>query len=225
MLLPLGPSSTYGHGMAWNIEHLGFAPEFVDYREALEVQRRTHADVVDGKKNSTFLVLEHSPVYTAGKRTEDHERPRDGTEVIDIDRGGKITWHGPGQLVIYPIYRLNDQKEVRLFVDQIEKAGIELLAEYGITAQQVEGRSGVWITEGPGPDRKILAIGIRIHNGVSMHGLALNCSNELAGFENIVPCGIPDAATTSISIETGTQTTPEQAAPRLLELLDKHITA
>ena len=224
-LLPLRPHWAYGHRMAWKIEHLGFAPNFVDYTEALEIQRRTHADVVDGKKSSTFLVLEHSPVYTAGKRTQDHERPRDGTEVIDIDRGGKITWHGPGQLVVYPIYRLNDQKEVRLFVDQIERAGIELLAEYGINARQVEGRSGVWITDGSGPDRKILAIGIRIHNGVAMHGLALNCSNELAGFENIVPCGIPDAAATSISIETGSQTTPEQAAPRLLELLDKHITA
>lgn len=211
--------------MTFDIEHLGFAPDYVDYREALEVQRRYHAEVVSGERNSTLLVLEHSPVYTAGKRTEDSERPKDGTEVIDIDRGGKITWHGPGQLVIYPIYRLNDPKEVRLFVDQIEKAGIELLADCGINATQVEGRSGVWITEGPGPDRKILAIGIRIHDGVAMHGLALNCSNELAGFDNIIPCGIPDAETTTISLETGKAVTPEQAAPRMLELLQKHITA
>lgn len=212
--------------MAFTVEELGFDPEFVDYRTALDVQYRYHADVVERRRDSTLLVLEHAAVYTAGKRTEPHERPVDGTPVIDIDRGGKITWHGPGQLVIYPIYRMHDPHQVRLYVDQIEQAGIALLSEYGIAAGQVDGRSGVWLTATETrPERKILAIGIRIHQGVAMHGLALNCSNRSDGFDNIVPCGIADAGVTSITDEIGRTVTPQMVAGRLTELLDEHITA
>nr|WP_275433681.1 lipoyl(octanoyl) transferase LipB [Brevibacterium sp. ACRRH] len=212
--------------MAFTVEKLGFAPDLVDYTNALRVQNQYHSDVVNGTRESTLLVLEHNATYTAGKRTEPHERPRDGTPVIDIDRGGKITWHGPGQLVIYPIYRLREAHQVRLYVDQIEKAGIELLAEYGIQAGQVDGRSGVWLpATDTKPERKILAIGIRIHQGVAMHGLALNCSNSTDGFDMIVPCGIADAGVTSISDEIGKTVNPSDVADRLIELLNTHITA
>ena len=207
-------------------ETLGFAPVLSDYQQTWDLQKRYHEEVLAGQRSSTILLLEHSPVYTAGKRTEDDERPNDGTEVIDVDRGGKITWHGPGQLVAYFIYRLNDPKEVRLFVSQLEDAMITLLAEYGIDATTVEGRAGVWlIGDGDRRDRKIGAIGIRIHEGVTMHGLALNCSNELDAYENIIPCGIADADTTSISAELGRTVTPEDTATRLDEILHETITA
>lgn len=207
-------------------ETLGFAPVLADYRQTWEMQKRYHEEVLAGQRESTILLLEHSPVYTAGKRTEDDERPADGTEVIDVDRGGKITWHGPGQLVAYFIYRLNDPKEVRLFVSQLEDAMIALLAEYGIDATTVDGRAGVWLLgDGVRRDRKIGAIGIRIHEGVTMHGLALNCSNELDAYENIIPCGISDADTTSISTELERTVTPEDTAARLDEILHETITA
>lgn len=212
--------------MTFDVVKLGFSPNVVEYSRALEIQNRYHADVVQSKKNSTLLVLEHPPIYTAGKRTEPHERPMDGTPVIDIDRGGKITWHGPGQLVIYPIYRMNQVHEVRAYVDQIEHAGMELLNNLGIHTQQVEGRSGVWLpATDTQPERKILAVGIRIHNGVTMHGLSLNCSNTLDGFNNIVPCGIADAGVTTISAELGKTVTPEDIADSLIDLLQTTITA
>ena len=207
-------------------ETLGFAPVLSDYQQTWDLQKRYHEEVLAGQRCSTILLLEHSPVYTAGKRTEDDERPNDGTEVIDVDRGGKITWHGPGQLVAYFIYRLNDPKEVRLFVSQLEDAMITLLAEYGIDATTIEGRAGVWLLgDGDRRDRKIGAIGIRIHEGVTMHGLALNCSNELDAYENIIPCGITDADTTSISAELGRTVTPQDTATRLDEILHETITA
>lgn len=207
-------------------ETLGFAPVLSDYQQTWDLQKRYHEEVLAGQRGSTILLLEHSPVYTAGKRTEDDERPNDGTEVIDVDRGGKITWHGPGQLVAYFIYRLNDPKEVRLFVSQLEDAMITLLAEYGIDATTIEGRAGVWLLgDGDRRDRKIGAIGIRIHEGVTMHGLALNCSNELDAYENIIPCGITDADTTSISAELGRTVTPQDTATRLDEILHETITA
>ena len=207
-------------------ETLGFAPVLSDYQQTWDLQKRYHEEVLAGQRCSTILLLEHSPVYTAGKRTEDDERPNDGTEVIDVDRGGKITWHGPGQLVAYFIYRLNDPKEVRLFVSQLEDAMITLLAEYGIDATTIEGRAGVWLLgDGDRRDRKIGAIGIRIHEGVTMHGLALNCSNELDAYENIIPCGIADADTTSISAELGRTVTPQDTATRLDEILHETITA
>lgn len=207
-------------------ETLGFAPVLSDYRQTWDMQKRYHDEVLAGERESTILLLEHSPVYTAGKRTEDHERPDDGTEVIDVDRGGKITWHGPGQLVAYLIYRLNDPKEVRLFVSQLEDAMIALLAEYGIDATTVDGRAGVWLLgDEIRRDRKIGAIGIRIHEGVTMHGLALNCSNELGAYDSIIPCGIADADTTSISAELGRTVTPADTAARLDEILHETITA
>ena len=207
-------------------ETLGFAPVLSDYQQTWDLQKRYHEEVLAGQRCSTILLLEHSPVYTAGKRTEDDERPNDGTDVIDVDRGGKITWHGPGQLVAYFIYRLNDPKEVRLFVSQLEDAMITLRAEYGIDATTIEGRAGVWLLgDGDRRDRKIGAIGIRIHEGVTMHGLALNCSNELDAYENIIPCGITDADTTSISAELGRTVTPQDTATRLDEILHETITA
>lgn len=193
-----------------------------DLGYAEEISRRSarRTEGVDGAVPRAF------PVYTAGKRTEEADRPTDGTEVIDVDRGGKITWHGPGQLVAYFIYRLNDPKEVRLFVSQLEDAMIRLLAEYGIEATTVEGRAGVWLLgDGLRRDRKVGAIGIRIHEGVTMHGLALNCSNELGAYESIIPCGISDADTTSISAEIGRTVTPEDTADRLNEILQETITA
>ncbi|QIN28490.1 lipoyl(octanoyl) transferase LipB [Brevibacterium luteolum] len=212
--------------MSFTVECLGYAPDYVDYRSAWDLQQRYHADVIAGTRESTLLFLEHSPVYTAGKRTEDHERPVDGTEVIDVDRGGKITWHGPGQLVVYLIYRLNDAKDVKLFVDQIEDALIDVCASLGIETMKVDGRSGVWLAATDTlPERKIGAIGIRIHEGVTMHGLALNCSNDNTGFDSIVPCGIADAGVTSLSAETGRTITPADVAPAVEAALARHISA
>ncbi|GAA2009288.1 lipoyl(octanoyl) transferase LipB [Brevibacterium samyangense] len=222
--------------MTFVVEHLGFSPDLVPYTDAWDRQKRYHQDVLDGRRESTLLVLEHEEVFTAGKRTESHERPTDGAPVIDVDRGGKITWHGPGQLVAYPIYRLADPKDVKLYVHQIEQAVIDLCAEYGITATRVDGRAGVWLRGAaaptasglptfPAPDRKIAAIGIRIHEGVAMHGVAVNCSNAPQGFDSIVPCGIADAGVTTLSTELGRTVTPTDIAPRFIELLQTHITA
>jgi lipoyl(octanoyl) transferase len=212
--------------MAFAVRELGLDPQLVDYREAWELQTALHDEVVAGTRDSTLLVLEHEDVYTAGKRTEDFERPTDGTPVIDVDRGGKITWHGRGQLVCYLIYRLRDPKEVRLFVSQIEDAIIALVGEYGLDAQTVDGRAGVWLPASGGrPERKIGAIGIRIHEGVTMHGLALNCSNAFTGFDGIIPCGIADAGVTSLSRELDRTVTPADVAERMTALLQQHITA
>src|SRR5699024_1462215 len=212
--------------MVFTVERLGFAPDHVDYQEAWDLQSRLHDEIVRDARPSTLLLLEHASVFTAGKRTEDHERPADGTPVIDVDRGGKITWHGPGQLVAYLLYRLHDPKDVRLFVTQIESALIALLQEYGITAHTIDDRAGVWLhADQHGPTRKIAAIGIRIHVGVTMHGLALNCSNASDGFDAIVPCGIADAGVTSLTQELGRMVTPADVADRLTALLQQHITA
>ena len=212
--------------MVFTVERLGFAPDHVDYQEAWDLQSRLHDEIVRDARPSTLLLLEHASVFTAGKRTEDHERPADGTPVIDVDRGGKITWHGPGQLVAYLLYPLHDPKDVRLFVTQIESALIALLQEYGITAHTIDDRAGVWLhADQHGPTRKIAAIGIRIHDGVTMHGLALNCSNASDGFDAIVPCGIADAGVTSLTQELGRMVTPADVADRLTALLQQHITA
>ena len=199
--------------------YLGLDPELVDYSEAWQLQRALHADVLAGEAESTLLLLEHADVYTAGKRTEPQDRPQDGTPVINVDRGGKLTWHGRGQLVGYPVLRLRDRSAVRDYVCALEGAIIRVLAEdYGIRASRVDGRSGVWLTEG-GDVRKIAAIGIRVHRSVTMHGFALNCSNDLAPFGNIIPCGISDAGTTTISAELGRTVTPADVAPRIEEEL------
>ena len=199
--------------MALEFLRIGLAPDYVDYLDGWDRQRALHERVLAGSAPDTVLLLEHSPVYTAGKRTEDHERPLDGTPVIPVDRGGKLTWHGPGQLVGYPVLRLPDPSRIADYVSTLEDALIAVLADYGITGERVAGRSGVWVRGGF--DRKIAAIGIRVDHGVTMHGFALNCSNDLAPYTQIVACGITDAGTTSISAETGRTVTPTDVTARV----------
>jgi lipoyl(octanoyl) transferase len=187
----------------------GLSANSVPYVEALELQRATHRAVVAGLSPDTVMFLEHPSVYTAGKRTEDYERPTDGTPVIDVDRGGKITWHGPGQLVGYPILRLPEPIDVVGYVRRLEGILIDALARLGVDGDRVEGRSGVWVR---GTD-KIAAIGIRVANGVTMHGFSLNCDNSFDAYDKIVACGIPDAGATSVSRELGRPVTTAQAVP------------
>jgi lipoyl(octanoyl) transferase len=205
------------------------APDFaelglVPYDEAWAEQRRRHAARVEGTAPDTVLLLEHPPVYTAGKRTAPGDRPQDGTPVVDVDRGGKITWHGPGQLVGYPIVRLPEPVDVVSHVRRVEEALILTCADLGVETTRVEGRSGVWVlgTDG-GQDRKVAAIGVRVSQGVTMHGFALNCDCDLTWFDRIVPCGLPDATVTSLSRETGREVTVAEALPyvrkRLAEVL------
>jgi lipoyl(octanoyl) transferase len=202
--------------MELEFQRVGFAPDYLGYHEGWELQRRIHTEVGAGARPGTVLMLEHAPVYTAGRRTEPHERPFDGTPVINVDRGGKLTWHGPGQLVGYPILRLPDPVLVVDYVAALEDAIITVLADYGIAGERVEGRSGVWITgDGLRQDRKIAAVGIRVDHGITMHGFSLNCSNDLAPYEQIIACGITDAGTTSVSVETGTEVTPAAVADQV----------
>ncbi len=180
----------------------------VPYEDAWARQRELHARRVAGEGPDTLLLLEHPSVYTAGRRTAAHERPFDGTPVIDVDRGGKITWHGPGQLVGYPIVALPDPVDVVAYVRRLEDALIEVCAGFGLATGRVEGRSGVWVAaDGPGgaarPERKVAAIGVRVARGVTMHGFALNCDPDMTAFSNMIPCGIPDAGVTSLSAELG----------------------
>ena len=176
----------------------------IDYQEAWDLQRELHEQRVAGEIPDTVLLLEHPSVYTAGKRTEPHERPFDGTPVIDVDRGGKITWHGPGQLVGYPIVALPDPVDVVAYVRRLEAALIEVCAGLGLSAGRVEGRSGVWFpAEGFRQERKVAAIGVRVARGVTMHGFALNCDPDMSFFGNMIPCGIADAGVTSLSAELG----------------------
>jgi len=190
----------------------GLSANSVPYLEALEQQRALHAAVVAGRAPDTVILLEHPSVYTAGKRTEPDERPTDGTPVIDVDRGGKITWHGPGQLVGYPILRLVEPVDVVHYVRRLEGILIAVLDELGVHGERVSGRSGVWI-RGVQRDEKIAAIGIRVAEGVTMHGFALNCSNGFEAYDTIVACGIRDAGITSISRVLGRVVTPQEVAP------------
>ena len=174
----------------------------VPYTDAWAEQQRLHAARVAGDGPDTVLLLEHPSVYTAGKRTEAWERPADGTPVVDVDRGGKITWHGPGQLVGYPIVALPDPIDVVAYVRRIEQLLIDVCGEIGVPTDRISGRSGVWVpADDRGPDRKVAAIGIRVARGVTMHGFALNCDPDLSAFDRIVPCGIRDADVTSLSRE------------------------
>ena len=184
----------------------------VEYEEALAIQRRIHGDVSSGARPNTLLLLEHPAVYTAGKRTLDEERPRNGAPVIDVDRGGKITWHGPGQLVGYPIVRLQNPHELVGFVREIEAGLINVCQDFGITGQRIAGRSGVWVFDEQG-ERKIAAIGIRVASGTSMHGFALNVAPDLSAFSAIIPCGIADAQVTSMERELGRAITIEEVQP------------
>ncbi len=186
--------------------HAGFGDRAVPYPVAWELQRRVHEQRVSGAIGDCCLLLEHEPVYTAGKRTGPLDRPLadPGIPVIDVDRGGKITWHGPGQLVGYPIVKLAEPVDVIAYVRAVEEALIRACAEAGVRAGRVAGRSGVWITgRAGGPDQKLAAIGIRVSRGVTMHGFALNCDCDLAWYDLIVPCGIRDAGTTSLSAQAG----------------------
>ncbi|MBS1675001.1 MAG: lipoyl(octanoyl) transferase LipB [Actinobacteria bacterium] len=190
-----------------DIQTVGLAPSFVPYQEGWDLQRRVHAGVVDGSRPDTLLLLEHAAVYTAGKRTEPQERPQDGTPVIDVDRGGKITWHGPGQLVGYPIVRLPEPMDVVAHVRRLESVLIDVLRPLGVDGYQVEGRSGVWVRR-PLSEDKVAAIGVRVQQGVTMHGFAINCDNTLSGFRGIIPCGITDAGVTTVSEVVGREVSP-----------------
>ncbi len=192
----------------------GLDPNFVPYLEGLRLQRAIHKEVAQGSRPDTCILLEHVSTYTAGKRTEDSERPTDGTEVIDVDRGGKITWHGPGQLVGYPILKLPNPIDVVGYVRWLEQVLIDVCADFGLLTERVEGRSGVWAPVA-GSHLKIAAIGIRVAEHTTMHGFALNCSNSLDPYETIVACGIKDAGTSTISELTGKNVTPAMAAERV----------
>ncbi|WP_298864346.1 lipoyl(octanoyl) transferase LipB [uncultured Microbacterium sp.] len=191
-----------------DIRIAGLAPDFVPYMDGWELQRSIHREVVSGDRPDTLLLLEHEAVYTAGKRTEPQERPQDGTPVVDVDRGGKITWHGPGQLVGYPIVRLPEPMDVVAHVRRLERLLIGILKPLGVDGYQVAGRSGVWVRR-PLSEDKIAAIGVRVQQGVTMHGFALNCDNTLAGFGGIIPCGITDAGVTTISEVIGADVSPD----------------
>ena len=197
----------------------GLAPDLLPYPEALALQRSIHSAVVEGIRADTMLLLEHPSVYTAGTRTEASERPDDGSPVIDVDRGGKLTWHGPGQLVGYPILRLHNPVDVVAYVRRLEELLIDVIAHFGVAGVRVAGRSGVWIVDGARQE-KIAAIGIRVAGGVTMHGFALNCSNSLDAYEHIVACGIRDAGVTTISREAGVDVTPADAAAIVAERFD-----
>jgi lipoyl(octanoyl) transferase len=190
----------------------------VEYQKAWESQRAIHQEVVDGKRPNTLLLLEHPSVFTAGRRTDDSERPTDGTPVIDVDRGGRITWHGPGQLVGYPIVKLLKPTELVGFVREIEAGLIAVCSDLGLETQRIDGRSGVWVRDNQG-DRKIAAIGIRVAKGVTMHGFALNVNPDLSAFKSIIPCGISDADVTSLEIELQRVITIDEVAP----LVERHI--
>jgi lipoyl(octanoyl) transferase len=190
----------------------------IQYLDALELQRSLHREIADGLRENTLLLLEHPSVFTAGKRTQIHERPSDGSLVIDVDRGGKITWHGPGQLVGYPIVRLAKPTELVGFVREIEGALIAICGELGLSTQRVDGRSGVWVVDGAS-QRKIAAIGIRVASGVSMHGFALNIDPDLSAYGSIIPCGIDDASVTSLSKELGRSISTDEVLP----IVEKHM--
>lgn len=203
--------------------HAGFGAGAVPYPDAWALQRRLHERRVAGQIPDTCLLLEHEPVYTAGKRTSPLDRPvtDPGIPVIDVDRGGRITWHGPGQLVGYPIIALDEPADVIAYVRTLEEALIRACAEAGVTTTRVDGRSGVWVAGGNGPDRKLGQIGIRVSRGVTMHGFALNCDCDLGWFGRIVPCGISDAGVTSLSAETGRQVT----VASLVKPVERHLAA
>ena len=204
----------------------GIGPDAVDYLAAWDLQREVHAEVVAGTRGDTVLLLEHPPVFTAGKRTDPHERPLDpgGAAVIDVDRGGKITFHGPGQLVGYPIVRLPDHVKVVDYVRRVEEALIAVCTDFGVTTARIPGRSGVWMrADDRGPERKLAAIGIRVSRGVTMHGFALNCDVDLGWYDRFVPCGIADAGVTSLSTELGRDVPVSEVLPAVERHLDTYL--
>lgn len=217
---------------------LDLGSRLVPYAEGRAVQRRVHDGVVAGEHPDSLILVEHEPVYTVGRRTRSWERPRgDVVEpghvpVVDVDRGGKATWHGPGQLTVYPILRLAEPVDVIRYVRALEEAVIEVCAACGVETQQVEGRSGVWVPAEPGAadarrrtDRKICALGVRVARGVTMHGIGLNVDPDLAAFslERIIPCGIEDAGVTSLSAETGLPRRAVDLADDVAAALERHL--
>lgn len=199
-------------------ETVGLDPHFVDYETGWNLQRQIHSEVVSGVRPDTVLLLEHSPVYTAGKRTDVSELPFDGSSYVETDRGGKITWHGPGQLVGYPIMKLPQPIDVVGFVRFVEQSLIDSLAEMGVQSTRVAGRTGVWI-ERSGEFEKVAAIGIRVAEKTTMHGFAINCSNSLRPFENIVACGLAEVKATSLSATLEREVTPAEFA----EVVKRHL--
>ncbi|MBO0610874.1 lipoyl(octanoyl) transferase LipB [Myceligenerans salitolerans] len=214
-----------------DIQHRG---GHVDYHEGWDLQRRTHEAVRTGDAPETLFLLQHASVYTAGRRTNRSEYPTDGTEVIDVDRGGKITWHGPGQIVAYPIVKLAQAFDVVGYIRTLEAAVMDVCGQLGVETIRVEGRSGVWVAADdpaalpagvvPRRERKVCAIGARVAKGVTMHGLALNCDPDLAAFDLIVPCGIEDADVTSLSAELGRDVTVAEVLPLIEDALVRHLT-
>ena len=194
----------------------------VDYRAGLALQHALRDEVRAGVRGPVLLLLEHTPVYTAGRRTEPHEHPYDGTDVVEIDRGGKLTWHGPGQLVAYPVGALRDAADARGLVRDLERALVAAIAAAGLEVELVEGRSGAWLPgDARGPARKVAAIGLSIRGGVSTHGVAVNCGNDLRPFGRIVPCGISDAGVGSFADEGLAGVTPAVLAPLLAREIDR----
>lgn len=187
-------------------------PGLQDYSATWELQRQIHAEVVHGDRDDTILLLQHAPVYTAGRRTEPSDLPIDGTPVVEVDRGGRITWHGPGQLVGYPIIRLPEPFAVVDHVRRLEGLLMKVCTTLGVETIQVPGRSGVWVeADEHGPQRKVAAIGVRVSQGVTMHGFALNCDCSLDAFDQMVPCGIRDAGVTTLTLERGLPVTVDDA--------------
>lgn len=209
---------SYPLSMQFVVESLG--PTQVDYNHAWEMQRSKHEQVVAGTAPDTIYLLEHPPVYTAGRRTESFERPIDGTPVIDVDRGGKITWHGPGQLVGYPIFHLPSAMDVVAHVRRLEDVIIAVCADLDLTTMRIKGRSGVWIADEIS-QRKLAAIGVRVAKGVTMHGFAINCNNDRAWFDRIVACGIRDAGVSSLSEELKCDVTVSQVEPLVIKHLHR----
>lgn len=199
----------------WRIVEWEIGSRHIPYLQAWDRQRELHQDVVAGHQPNTILFLEHEAIYTAGRSTKDADRPFDGSPVIDVDRGGRITWHGPGQLVAYPIVRLGEPLDVRRYVCRIEQAIINTCEQLGLSTGRVPGRTGVWVAE----TRKVAAIGVRVARGATLHGLALNCNNTLAAYDRIVPCGISDAGVTTLSAELDRNVTVEDALPILQQQL------
>ncbi|THV15922.1 lipoyl(octanoyl) transferase LipB [Nocardioides caeni] len=212
--------------MTLTFREAGLAPDLIDYLAAWDLQREVHAEVVAQRTPDTVLLLEHPPVFTAGKRTRPEDRPLDpgGADVIDVDRGGQITFHGPGQLVGYPIVRLADHVKVVDYVRRVEEALIGVCADFGLATARVPGRSGVWLRADPATgreERKIAALGIRVSKGVTMHGFAINCDVDLGWYDRFVPCGISDAGVTSLSAELGRPVAVRDVLPSVRRHLDE----
>ncbi|WP_082096254.1 lipoyl(octanoyl) transferase LipB [Demequina flava] len=204
---------------------LALGERLVPYDEAWQLQRQFHSDRVADERADSVVYVEHESVYTAGRRTATWDRPTDGTPVVDVDRGGRITWHGPGQLVGYPIIKLSEPIDVVRYVRALEEAVMNVCGSYGLDTIRVEGRSGVWLPASErAPERKICAIGVRVAKGVTMHGFALNCNPDLAAFSRIVPCGISDADVTSLSRELDRDVTIAEVAPRMTQSLTTALT-